>query len=122
MNAAVRMPPGHLLSVCCLVVLAVLRLTDGSWVWAGVFALAAVAQFAVGLRLRRPPMDDGSRHPGSGARQEQRAGRWRVLTASSCVLSAVLLVVQPALGLVAALTGLYCLWMTGRVRPASTSR
>jgi hypothetical protein len=94
------MSPGHLLAACCFLVLAGMRAAEGSWVWAGVFAVAALAQGFLGTRFRRAPLAR------CGARQEST---WRLLTASSCVLSGVLLFVQPVLGLVAAVVALYCL-------------
>lgn len=96
------MSPGHGLAGCCFLVLAGMRAAEGSWVWAGVFALAALAQAVLGTRprpARQPPGGNGSR----------QASTWRLLTLSSCVLSAVLLVVQPVLGLVAAVAALFCL-------------
>jgi hypothetical protein len=96
------MSPGHVLAACCFLVLAGLRAADGSWVWAGVFTVAAVAQVFLGSRLRSAP------RPRGGPRARQ-ASTWRLLTVSSCALSAVLLLVQPVLGLVAAAVALYCL-------------
>ncbi|QYN37950.1 hypothetical protein K1T35_12325 [Pseudonocardia sp. DSM 110487] len=96
------MSPGHLLAACCFLVLAGMRAVEGSWVWAGVFALAALAQVVLGARFRSAPGAQGEARP-------RQASTWRLLTVSSCVLSAVLLVVQPALGLVAAVVALYCL-------------
>jgi len=97
------MSPGHLLAACCFLVLAGMRAAEASWVWAGVFAVAALAQGFLGTRFRRAPRTRG------GARQ---ASTWRLLTVSSCVLSAVLLLVQPVLGLVAAVVALHCLRAT----------
>jgi hypothetical protein len=94
---------GHLVATCCFLVLAGLRAAEGSWVWAGVFALAALAQGLLGARLGRRPVIAGRSSRG------RQASTWRLLTVSSCVLSAALLVVQPALGLVAAVVALYCL-------------
>ncbi len=96
---------GHLVGACCFLVLAGLRAAEGSWVWAGVFTLAALAQALLGTRLGRRPGAGAPRQAG-GARQ---ASTWRLLTVSSCVLSGALLLVQPALGLVAAVVALYCL-------------
>jgi hypothetical protein len=95
---------GHLVAACCFLVLAGLRAADGAWAWAAVFALAALAQGLLGARLRRRP-STVTPHP-------PQASTWRVLTASSCVLGAVLLFVQPALGLVAAAVAVYCLRAT----------
>lgn len=97
-----RAAPGHLLAACCFLVLTGLRAADGSWAWAGVFAVAALTQVVLGSRV-----GPGSR-PRAGARPRQ-ASTWRLLTVSSCVLCAALLVVQPVLGLVAAVVALYCL-------------
>jgi hypothetical protein len=103
--------PGHALAGCCFLVLAGMRAAEGSWAWAGVFALAALAQGVLGSRFR--PVH--RRHGGAGPRQ---ASTWRLLTVSSCLLSAVLLVVQPVLGLVAAVVALYCLWAARAHRTA----
>lgn len=97
------MTPGHGLAACCFLVLAGMRAAEGSWVWAGVFAVAALAQVRLGSRFRWAPRTE------TGARSQGQASTWRVLTVSSCVLSGVLLVVEPALGLVAAIVALYCL-------------
>jgi hypothetical protein len=95
--------PGHLLAACCFLVLAGMRAAEGSWVWAGVFALAALAQVVLGARVRSAPRAGG---------RTRQASTWRLLTVSSCVLSGVLLLVQPVLGLVAAVVALYCLRAT----------
>jgi hypothetical protein len=95
--------PGHLIAACCFLALAGMRAAEGSWVWAGVFAVAALAQVFLGARFRRAPRTD------VGARPRRQASTWRLLTVSSCALSGVLLLVQPALGLVAAIVALYCL-------------
>lgn len=99
------MSPGHLVAACCFLLLAGMRAAEGSWGWAGVFAVAALAQGLLGSRFRPAPGRRG------GARPRQ-ASTWRLLTVSSCALGAVLLVVQPVLGLVAAVVALYCLWAT----------
>jgi hypothetical protein len=46
------------------------------------------------------------------ADRPRQASTWRLLTVSSCALTAVLLVVQPALGLVSGVVALYCLRAT----------
>lgn len=104
------MTPGHVLAACCFLVLAGMRAAEGSWVWAGVFALAALAQGLLGARFRWSP------RTAAGAAPRRQASTWRLLTVSSCVLSGVLLVVQPALGLVAAVVALYCA-RAARVHP-----
>jgi hypothetical protein len=96
------MSPGHVLAACCFLVLAGMRAAEGSWVWAGVFTVAALAQGLLGSRLRPAPRSQGGPRP-------PQASTWRLLTMSSCVLSGALLFVQPALGLVAAVVALYCL-------------
>lgn len=98
------MSPGHLVAACCFLVLAGMRAAEGSWVWAGVFAAAALAQGLLGSRFR-----PAHREPADRPRQ---ASTWRLLTVSSCALTAVLLVVQPALGLVSGVVALYCLRAT----------
>ncbi|OZM77351.1 hypothetical protein [Pseudonocardia sp. MH-G8] len=98
-----RTSPGHLLAAGCFLVLAGLRAAEGSWLWAGVFGLAAVVQGVVGSRIAGRP---AAPRPGSGPRE---AATWKILTVSSCALSAGLLLVQPVLGLVAATVALYCL-------------
>jgi hypothetical protein len=97
--------PGHLVAACCFLVLAGMRAADGAWAWAGVFALAALAQYYLGSRFRAAPRAHREDRP-------RQASTWRLLTVSSCVLTAVLLVVQPALGLVAGVVALYCLRAT----------
>ncbi len=96
------MSPGHLLAACCFLVLAGMRAAEGSWVWAGVFTAAAFAQVFLGARFRSAPRARDAAPP-------RQASTWRLLSATSCVLGAVLLVVQPALGLVAAVVALCCL-------------
>ncbi|MHA6627928.1 hypothetical protein ACU61A_21030 [Pseudonocardia sichuanensis] len=107
-----RMSPGHLLAACCFLVLAGLRVAEGSWLWAGVFVVAAVAQGVVGSRIAG---GSAAPRPQAGRRQ---ASTWRLLTVSSCVLSAGLLLVQPVLGLAAAVVALYCLRAARVRRPA----
>ena len=97
--------PGHLLAAGCFLVLAGLRAADGSWVWAAVFALAALAQGFLGRLGRGIPA--GPRR--AGGAEPRQAATWRLLAVSSCVLGGALLLVQPALGLVAAVVALYCL-------------
>jgi hypothetical protein len=109
--------PGHLLAVGCFLVLAGLRAAEGSWVWAGVYALAALAQGVVGARLGRAPA--GPRPPAGGPALQRQVRTWRLLTVSSCVVGAALLLVQPPLGLVAAAVALYCLRAARVHRPAA---
>ncbi|GAA0926551.1 hypothetical protein [Pseudonocardia zijingensis] len=105
--------PGHLIAAGCFLVLAGLRAAGGSWLWAAVFALAALVQVLFGARFA--PRPASPRRVGGDPR---RASTWRLLAVSSLVLSAVLLLVQPVLGLVAAVGALLCLRETRLHRTA----
>ncbi|MEB3371934.1 hypothetical protein [Saccharopolyspora mangrovi] len=105
--------PGYAIGAGCFLLLAGFRLTEGRWVWALVFALAAACQVYLGLRAA--PATPAREAP---AHTERELRTWRALALSSCALTAALLFLQPVLSPVAAGAGVYCLWRIGRRRPA----
>ncbi|MDI2030300.1 hypothetical protein QFW96_16845 [Saccharopolyspora sp. TS4A08] len=107
------MTPGYAIGAGCFLLLAGFRLSEGSWVWALVFTVAAACQVYLGLRAAPAT---APRPTAAATDREQRT--WRLLAVSSCGLTAGLLVLQPALSPIAAATGLYCLWRLTHRRPA----
>lgn len=105
--------PGYAIGTGCFLLLAGYRLTEGRWVWALVFALAATCQVYLGLRAAPVTTTQGTSAPTDRERRN-----WRALAISSCALTAGLLVLQPVLSPIAAGVGMYCLWRLGRRRPA----
>lgn len=105
--------PGYAIGAGCFLLLAGFRLTEGRWVWALVFALAAACQVYLGLRAA--PAASARETPAPAGRELRT---WRTLALSSCALTAGLLFLQPVLSPIAAGAGAYCLWRLGRRRPA----
>jgi hypothetical protein len=99
---------GHLLAASCFVVLAVMRVLDGALLWGLVFVVAAATQAYLGVRRGA---DSRSGSTGGGRRS------WRILALSATALTAWLLFVQPALGIVAATIALYCARAARRAHP-----
>lgn len=105
--------PGYAIGAGCFLLLAGFRLTEGQWVWALVFVLAAACQGHLGLRAAPATPARATPTP-----TERELRTWRTLAISSCALTAGLLFLQPVLSPIAAGAGVYCLWRLGRHRPA----
>ncbi|GAA4617384.1 hypothetical protein ABT337_03365 [Saccharopolyspora hirsuta] len=116
MSAARQITPGHLLGAGCFLLLAGFRAAEGSWLWAAIFALAAASQVYLGWRAAPARPAEGARQRRASGEVQRNVRIWRAMTASSCLLTVALLVVQPALSVIAAAIGLCCSWMVVRTR------
>lgn len=127
---------GYALSALCFAILAILRLNDGSILWAAVFGVAALINAYLSLRFVMPPsfggtmpQEVGQPSPASVLSEpatdemrrslevyESRTRSWLTIAIAGWIVTAVVILLSPPLSLIGASLSLFSTYRFWRCR------